>query len=103
MAEPVISRIFEGILSRSLVPHIRELVISPPAKSGPETGPNNSSKENLGRIKLDLGHLLIWGAVSAVISFLIGVGANSFRRGVEYQNLIGPNTLLFYMTYSNCN
>jgi hypothetical protein len=43
--------------------------------------------------------LLIWGATSAVISFLIGMGAYSIAGRLEKPYRIGGNTLRLHMTY----
>ncbi len=51
--------------------------VSEPTDGGTKNAPESRVEPNLRRVKLNIGHLIIWGFTSGIISFLAGSKARN--------------------------
>src|SRR6266852_5314142 len=51
--------------------------VSEPTDGGTKSAPESRVEPNLRRVKLNIGHLIIWGFTSGIISFLAGSKARN--------------------------
>lgn len=85
-----LSCIFQSVFPSLALAENGDPVISKPTNNSAQRAPSGSVERNLGGIKLNIGHVILWGLISGFINFMIGWGAFSHGRRTAYKNTI-PN------------